>query len=58
MTCVFALSTLLLAGRAGPGAGRPDAPRQRPRRAAAATVPAQSPVPANETGDGSIAIAC
>ena len=49
MTCVFALSTLLLPGVLGlaPGA---QTPPPAPAPAAAATVPAQSPVPANETG--------
>ena len=56
MTCVFALSTLLLPGVLGlaPGA---QTPPPAPAPGAAATVPAQAPVPASEPA-GSIAIAC
>ena len=49
MTCVFALSTLLLPGVLGlvPGA---QTPPPAPAPGAAAAVPAQSPVPAGDAG--------
>jgi len=49
MTCVFALSTLLLPGVLGlaPGA---QTPPPAPAPAAAATVPAQLPAPASDSG--------
>ena len=49
MTCVFALSTLLLPGvlSLAPGA---QTPPPAPAPGAAATVPAQSPVPASDRG--------
>ena len=49
MTCVFALSTLLLPGVLGLATGA-QTPPPAPAPAAAATVPAPQPAPASDTG--------